>query len=273
MGAFIDLTGMKFGKWTVLYKANISTNKKIFWHCKCECDREKDVDAGNLRSGGSTCCGKCSNINDLTGMQFGRWTVLKLAKSKNHQSKWLCRCNCENKTERIVFGFSLVSGESTSCGCRNREIVSKTHKKYNVFILDGEFGIGICSNKNVCFYFDLEDYEKIKDYCWHITPTGYISTGGKNRTGLHNVIMDSKYIDHIDGKTEDNRKKNLRKYYGGSGNSKNHKIFLNNTTGASGVAYNKKEKRFKSYICHDGIRENLGSYKTIEEAIRVRKEA
>ncbi len=55
---------------------------------------------------------------DLTGQVFGNWTVLKRATSKqNGRSNWLCECCCEAKTKRIVDGYSLKSGRSTSCGC------------------------------------------------------------------------------------------------------------------------------------------------------------
>ena len=47
------------------------------------------------------------------------------------------------------------------------------HKKYNTYDLTGEYGIGYTS-KDEEFYFDLEDYDKIKDYCWRITMQGYV---------------------------------------------------------------------------------------------------
>ena len=60
----IDLTGQVFGKWTVLYKADkIATNGGIYWHCKCECGREKDVLSQSLRLGRSLSCGNHSNIS------------------------------------------------------------------------------------------------------------------------------------------------------------------------------------------------------------------
>ena len=51
---------------------------------------------------------------DLTGQQFGLWTVL----SEVHCSgpaKWLCRCRCGR--ERRVNGACLRGGKSKSCGC------------------------------------------------------------------------------------------------------------------------------------------------------------
>lgn len=60
----IDLTNQKFGKWTVLYKTEKrNTAGIIYWHCKCECGREKDVLGTSLRQGRSLSCGLHSNIS------------------------------------------------------------------------------------------------------------------------------------------------------------------------------------------------------------------
>ena len=60
----IDLTNQVFGKWTVLYKTNKrSINGGIYWHCKCECGKEKDVLSQSLRLGRSLSCGNHSNIS------------------------------------------------------------------------------------------------------------------------------------------------------------------------------------------------------------------
>lgn len=60
----IDLTNQIFGKWTVLYKTDKrSVNGGIYWHCKCECGREKDILSQSLRLGRSLSCGNHSNIS------------------------------------------------------------------------------------------------------------------------------------------------------------------------------------------------------------------
>lgn len=60
----IDLTNQVFGKWTVLYKADKrNVSGVIYWHCKCECGKEKDVLGTSLRQGRSLSCGLHSNIS------------------------------------------------------------------------------------------------------------------------------------------------------------------------------------------------------------------
>lgn len=65
---------------------------------------------------------------DLTGMQFGRLTVIERAddyiepKSKIHHARWLCQCSCGN--QKVIIGKSLKSGDTTSCGCYQIEVSS-----------------------------------------------------------------------------------------------------------------------------------------------------
>jgi hypothetical protein len=64
---------------------------------------------------------------DLTGKKFYRWTVLGFS----HVDKcgtvfWKCVCDC--KTEKAVNGRSLKNGKTKSCGCLQKETVSKLKK-------------------------------------------------------------------------------------------------------------------------------------------------
>jgi hypothetical protein len=57
---------------------------------------------------------------DLTGMKFGRWTVLALHSERVRRgSVWFCRCDCGS--ERLISGKNLRHGYSKSCGCLHRE--------------------------------------------------------------------------------------------------------------------------------------------------------
>lgn len=61
---------------------------------------------------------------DLSGERFGRLTAVSHAgKSKHGRSVWLCRCDCG--AEKIIAQRSLISGNTTSCGCYQREVASK----------------------------------------------------------------------------------------------------------------------------------------------------
>lgn len=59
------------------------------------------------------------------GQQFGRLTVLRQVASAGRRRRFLCRCVCG--TETTVGVDHLVSGDSTSCGCYNRERVRECY--------------------------------------------------------------------------------------------------------------------------------------------------
>ena len=123
-----DLSGQKFGRWTVLNKTDKRTkNRTIIWHCKCDCGKEKDVDAYTLRSGQSKSCGclnqekiiesKNKNRINLTGKRFGKLVALYpiYNELKGKHTKWHCKCDCGNECD-VDMG-NLRSGKSKSCGC------------------------------------------------------------------------------------------------------------------------------------------------------------
>lgn len=66
-------------------------------------------------------------MNDLTGLRFGRWTVVEFADKAGQNARWLCRCDCG--TDRIVQGTNLGRG-STSCGCLQRETIGNMRRKH-----------------------------------------------------------------------------------------------------------------------------------------------
>ncbi len=62
--AIIDLTGKTFGKLIVIKQSDKrASNGGVYWHCKCECGREKDILGQSLRNGSCTSCGSHSNIS------------------------------------------------------------------------------------------------------------------------------------------------------------------------------------------------------------------
>lgn len=56
MGKFIDLTGQKFGRLTVLERVE-NKGKRTYWKCLCDCGNETIVWADNLRRGLQKSCG------------------------------------------------------------------------------------------------------------------------------------------------------------------------------------------------------------------------
>ena len=118
-----DLTGQRFGQLTALYRLDEKQGGSYLWHCRCDCGREADVQAKLLLRGDTTSCGcarKGHGVRDLAEQRFGRLTALyRLDGESGEHSVWRCRCDCGRETD--VRADSLLSGGTTSCGCRREE--------------------------------------------------------------------------------------------------------------------------------------------------------
>lgn len=58
-----DLTGERFGRWTVLERAGEDARGNSLWLCRCDCGKEKTIVYQNLVQGLSTQCRSCANRN------------------------------------------------------------------------------------------------------------------------------------------------------------------------------------------------------------------
>lgn len=84
-----DLTGQRFGKWTVLEYLGSAK-----WLCACDCGSTGTPTVSCLRKGKSTCCKKCSAPGsrrriDISERVFGDWEAISY---DSVGSRWLCRC-------------------------------------------------------------------------------------------------------------------------------------------------------------------------------------
>jgi hypothetical protein len=131
------------------------------------------------------------------------------------------------------------------------------------------------TTRNLPFYIDLEDYDKIKDILWHTNIDGYIVSS--HGVCLHRIVMNCPkglYVDHIGGDdtTNDNRKSNLR-ITTNSQNLMNRGLQKNNTSGVTGVSWNKLGNKWEAYIKINKKIIHLGRYAEKEDAINARKKA
>lgn len=212
------------------------------------------------------------------GTKFGRWTVLEYDENSPYRKpKYICQCNCSAKSIKSVYAKHLKRGSSLSCGCLCRERISSSNKKYNKYDLSGEYGVCYSSNTNEPILFDIEDYELIKDFCWYISYTAKgkykkvtSSDCNKKSVRMCNIILNNKYIDHINKNTLDNRKTNLRKVTHQQ-NMFNCSTRKNSKSGVPGVRYSKAS--WKVSITYNKFVFLLGAYPNLESAIRARLQA
>lgn len=222
---------------------------------------------------------------DLTGQMFGRLKVLYqlddyVTPKGQHQPMWMCECQCENHTRKAINGYVLNRGETVSCGCYKIEVTKKRNSRENTYeLIDNEYYIGYTQSGKE-FYFDKEDYDLVKQYCWDVdSQNGYLKTRDKiNRTSklyLHRLVMgctkgDNTIIDHINRNKIDCRKSNLR-FVTGSQNVMNSLIRSDNTSGARGVYWSKRDNKWVARITANCQDIPLGKYDDFEDAEKARK--
>lgn len=210
--------------------------------------------------------------------------------SGQHIARWQYRCTCEKRTISEANGTDIKTGRVKSCGCITSEKVSQRMKKYcaeyakkrrktNTYDLTGEYGIGWTTNTNNEFYFDLNDYDLIKDYCWSelIDNKGYHSLISRDRTDGNKVVrmcwlLGCKGYDHIDRNPLNNQRNNLRPATSIE-NRQNSSMRSDNTSGVIGVHFDQRDGVWISDVCinYKRIRVYYGNSKN--DAIKARLEA
>ena len=143
MGKFIDITGQKYHRLTVMrIHPTRSKSNHILWECICECGTEKLVEGQDLKSGKVKSCGclnrekaAAKNRKDLTNQFFGKLKVIEATEKRSGAGYivWKCQCECGNIS--FVNTNDLTTGNTTSCGCihsRGEEYIGKILSLNNI---------------------------------------------------------------------------------------------------------------------------------------------
>lgn len=136
---FEDLSDTVFNDLTCV-KISHTNKNHTYWLCKCICGKETIVEQSHLKNGHTKSCG-CSRNGDLVGKTFGWLYVRELESIKRKYYKhWLCVCDCGNTV--IVSSTNLLTGNTTSCGCYQKEEAlkrrGKNHPNWDDTITDEE---------------------------------------------------------------------------------------------------------------------------------------
>lgn len=190
--SYVDKTGQKFGRLTVLGLSNIKNQDKNghpIFTCLCDCGNQIDVSSDALRKsgvGGTKSCG-CLNkelasklgknmIKDLSNRRFGRLTVIYQAENKVYKNnislvQWFCKCDCGN--EIILNTAKLTSGNTKSCGCLFKEKCNMVKKD----IIGNRYGrlVVISRDKNTNYKNSTAIRYKCKCDCGSIVSVPYSS--------------------------------------------------------------------------------------------------
>lgn len=244
---------------------------------------------------------KAKPREDFTGMKFGRLTVICRANDYHYpngrdvSAKWHCICDCEEHNLVDVKHSHLKGGYTLSCGCYERECALRTIKfaqesckkplkdnpTLKLNLVDDEhepFGKFRCDNDDSAeVFFSMCDYEKIKEYCWHIeygNNEQYIRVRTNNSLTIHQ-ILGMKDADHINRNALDNRRENLDDEATRTDQAHNQKLRIDNTSGVKGVRYTRDNlsKPWIADLKHCGELVLCEYYKTKDEAIVARLNA
>lgn len=220
---------------------------------------------------------------DVVGKKFGKLLVIEDLGYVNVDGEPTtnryvkCLCDCGNIT--IVCYNSLTQGYTKSCGCLKNETGGRPRKynEYHIGIFEGNPVVYVkASNKDIDILVDIDDWEILKDTCWHITKNGYASGvyNGKliqMQIAIIPEVPNGYERDHINRNRTDNRKCNLRVVT--KLENLHNRDYKNKTSSQTGVCWYLLTKQWLAYITNQGEYITLGLFDNEEDAIAVRKQA
>lgn len=142
-----EMIGKKFGRLTVIKPVEEQTSNGSYkFLCQCDCGNTTIVSGGHLRNGDTISCGCAVTVDktDIIGKKFGRLTVLSLEEGDKF-IRYKCRCDCGN--EIVTYRHVLISGQSQSCGCRQREVASKNMNEFLSNVLKEKSRLDLMNTK------------------------------------------------------------------------------------------------------------------------------
>ena len=264
----LDLTNQPFGKLTA--KEIVGKDKRGYlWRCECECGGKKVVPASYLRNGHTQSCGCIiKNIKENSIKKGDRWGMLEADKfvrydtpERGYQAIWLFKCDCGNPKEMPVANVKF--GNVRSCGCKATEHISNLNKED----ITGETFDRLTADHptdkrdvtgSIIWVFRCECGNTIELSVGAFRKGVYHSCGclykesRKDCTSYRKDFVDSTSISKIVAAK---------------------KPIATNSSGHTGVWFNKRRGLWEAYIDYQKKRYRLGSHKDINDAIRARKEA
>ena len=248
-----NLTGLRFGKLTVVNESNERKNGAVCWVCKCDCGGWITTSSKNLEWANTRSCG-CLHTFDLTGQQFGYLVVIgKSKKKQSNRIHWFAQCSlCGNLT--CVAANNLDRHHTISCGCL-QPLKASTHGKSDTRIYEvWKNMLARCYNPKDNHYHNYGGRGiKVCDR-WHTFETFYEDMG-----------------DPPEGKSIE-RVENNGNYEPSNCIWATWQEQMHNKR-AKGYTWSPHNQKWTAAITVNYKRINLGSFDTPEEAQRVYREA
>lgn len=192
----------------------------------------------------------------LIGEKYGMLTVIDQAPStEKGQRRWLCRCDCG--TEKIVMGSNLKRGTTVSCGCKHRnDLTGQVIGRLTVLERSDRYGTR----------------GKRRRQLWKCQCTcGEITYKATDTLTNPDISMCQKCAAEF---AITQARDNLG-FVAGTQLTKiqNRKEESDNLSGVRGVYLDVKTGRYRARLKFQGKSYYLGSFTTLEDAVKARKRA
>lgn len=249
--------GYRVGMLTVINRTDQRKSGYTVWHCRCDCGGSIDLDTRCLQRGTVTDCGCKNNVkpgtSNIAGNRYGKLVALNPTGERGYSGSvvWECQCDCGNVC--YVSLHQLQAGYVKSCGCLSRppikDFVGKRFGKLTVIEYVGKRAgmhrwkcLCECGNETIVCQTLLQS-GKAKS-CGCMQATSFLRNTG---------IIDGTYV-------------SILEYY------KTH-MSPCNTSGHTGVYWDKKNQKWIAQIGFKGKNRYLGSYHRYQDAVAARKRA
>lgn len=235
----------------------VTENKKMFPRICSVCGKTFYTEGPRRPKYCSDACRNAKIIkNEHVGEKFGKLTIVS---DFQQNGRRYAECKCECGGNKTTLYKSLKRGDTTSCGCVKLKDVSGRVNAYGVKLIRRTRKAERREWKCLCkcpacgkeYEIRLNKFDRTQSCgCVASQRAAQIMKDGWNNVTSKGLVDNTQVFLMLD------KKKSRR-----------------NTSGTSGVSYNKANNRWMAYIGFQHKLTYLGSYLNIEDAIAARKEA
>lgn len=261
-----DLTGLRFGRLVAVEPLGSKPGKGVIWRCQCDCGGSKDVPSSGLLAQKTRSCGcirqELRAKQDIAGKRFGRLVAVEFRYyNEDHDACWLFRCDCGN--EKIMPAAHVKWCRVRSCGCLKTEHIEQLRR---LDITGQRYG-------RLTAIRPTADHDAAGSIIWECEcECGTKVNYSVNRLSRGNTLSCGCLYRESRKTCSENR----RDAFDGTlvsllASAKEPRS--DNSSGCTGVYFDKRTEKWQAYINFRRKRHNLGFFKTKDQAIRARKAA
>ena len=261
-----DLTGQRFGRLVATEPVDSVSGKGIIWRCQCDCGGTKDVPSTRLLGKKTQSCGcikrELQEKQNIAGKRFGRLVAVEFRYyNDNHDDCWLFRCDGGN--EKIMPAANVKWCRVRSCGCLQAEHIEHLRK---MDITGKRFG-------RLTAIRPTANHDTSGSIIWECKcECGATVHYSVNRLTRGSTLSCGCLYRDTRGTCSENRSDAVEgTLLSLLVSSKDPRS--DNTSGHTGVYFDKGTEKWQAYINFQKKRYHLGVFKTKDQAIRARKSA